>query len=1485
MTFCFPSSTKAAACHPADDLKQDYLGRSRFDFITREFTPKEPSGWFSFKFLLILGVLLQFCEDRLITVPLSSSYYQESGVSPVNSNVTLNSEVAGQSQQYTYKSSIYLRVYGMLSKSPTTSANTLKLFDFNGKLLASANTIVNEKPILHLKDPLKILYSNDLADFRRLGLTLLNGLGVLTQEEVKNLVYGARCSVVEETTDYVYVASIPPGVQLYRPQLNCLSCTLLSFKLSPAVGWTPAVVSIRTDTPQGLLVFANSATAVQFNMNTLSEIGRASLSLTQDAVGANFGILDNLKPDFYFYLDSAGTISGFKIPPIGSNWALEARSGLQVGSVSNTPGVISASDGGGYLMNFGTYNLLGMTDPAADNLWIFFKNTLSSHPDSLSLKYVGGYKPTRFGAVGTICELGVCHFAIQARGSLTFQSYYLILDVCATRDVSGQCLMCMEGYYLTNSTIDNLCLPWVLIETGKGANTDSGTIATCIDSGCIDCRQNNKICKHCDPQRKYFLNANTSSCFLQDEIRPGFGANLTSGQINECIYKNCICNSDNTLCQGCRYDLGFYLSSNSGCMPIETAPPGTGINITSTVLEPCAIPYCLACLMNIKKCTVCDTKNYYALENETCVLRNAKLELDYLSFDRRSQSASFTFRYPLKKILNSDLAIEVRSKLDGQVYICDKVSCQVNNTAKGFSIVFNFDSTFQADLVISNTTALSIQDASTPNRYYQSYPIRLSGISILANGANAQKAADTTAATINAIRAASSLMSMASSPATAIALDRVVSEFTYLQLLGGPQLTFPSLILEATLGMNLLPIDFGNPFEEWTAKDEAGNSNPEDSQTGPPAVTSRRLQETIGLQQQNQPCQLPEVYVNSGIYCNFLRNYGQDFSVIMYTLGITIVISLVIRVVFFYLDRKCKIASGEIQPEPPALKKMDNFERMQYEFEQEEAKAQQEQNNSARSAENPSPRTVKGTHRHSLPPVVLAAIMKNIKRAYRFSFVSVDNTRQVLRAVKTEYPQTFKTLEYIRDNYGVRFFLIKMEGVQLQIMCFILVHFGSMWSSTAMFWGMFASLCGLIYYITIAASLYFISRRIFTVVSRLKGKEISEDEVEGSVKLSPKSQSPRRKSFHLDLKSIGGDLSEINPMGEDNQANNSQRDQKGPKDQKPKEKLDDVIDYSKIPSGLMLSFYFEDYLSPTSAFQLYFPMLNTIRSILVAVLLFLFSKTPTLQLTLALGIESCLLYHIVHCKIKASRVERLLDATCRVLTILYILCKMLALTSLSEVFKQNYLGFSMAIFLIIIVLLNFVLVIFSIIMLLWSLLMLLLKFLRDRAVEIKNKLKEKFLGPEVEKPAEPKPEFNRSDSPKTSVLKSPKRKPVDQTDLGFTVEQFVSIEEEIVIRRQNIGRKLGKPINLITKQSIGQSRVSTNKVYPLPTSTNNSFLNSKETTYASAVRVNRPGDDSKNMLSEEIVTVKAPARPNRRPPNVYVPPLNLAKKEAFHESQ
>ena len=49
-------------------------------------------------------------------------------------------------------------------------------------------------------------------------------------------------------------------------------------------------------------------------------------------------------------------------------------------------------------------------------------------------------------------------------------------------------------------------------------------------------------------------------------------------------------------------------------------------------------------------------------------------------------------KYPLKKISISDLAVEVKSKLDGKVYTCDANSCRVNNTARGFVIVFEFDS-------------------------------------------------------------------------------------------------------------------------------------------------------------------------------------------------------------------------------------------------------------------------------------------------------------------------------------------------------------------------------------------------------------------------------------------------------------------------------------------------------------------------------------------------------------------------------------------------------------------------------------------------------------------------------------------------------------------------------------------------------------------------------------------------------------------------
>lgn len=105
---------------------------------------------------------------------------------------------------------------------------------------------------------------------------------------------------------------------------------------------------------------------------------------------------------------------------------------------------------------------------------------------------------------------------------------------------------------------------------------------------------------------------------------------------------------------------------------------------------------------------------------------------------------------------------------------------------------------------------------------------------------------------------------MSSSPALAVAINKVMSGFSYIRNLNGPILIYPSIVLEGFGQMNILPFDFDNPFDSWTSLSSCPTND------------------------------MLQIY---DVKCNILYNYGQDFV----TLGLNFLLSSFVYLIFFIL--------------------------------------------------------------------------------------------------------------------------------------------------------------------------------------------------------------------------------------------------------------------------------------------------------------------------------------------------------------------------------------------------------------------------------------------------------------------------------------------------------------------------------------------------------------------------------------------------------
>jgi hypothetical protein len=188
-----------------------------------------------------------------------------------------------------------------------------------------------------------------------------------------------------------------------------------------------------------------------------------------------------------------------------------------------------------------------------------------------------------------------------------------------------KCTLCdtSTDFYLDTTT--SLCVFKSLIPPGYGAGLTSLHVTQCQEyPNCKLCQSDHTKCTLCDTTNRYYLNITSAKCIQIPNIRTGFGANLVTLEVDPCAQgTNCVeCKTDNKKCEICNTAKGFFLNSATGiCEDASTFPIGWGPNHNTSSTAGCASPGCLHCLTDMNICTLCDVDKEFFLyqEQNQCV--------------------------------------------------------------------------------------------------------------------------------------------------------------------------------------------------------------------------------------------------------------------------------------------------------------------------------------------------------------------------------------------------------------------------------------------------------------------------------------------------------------------------------------------------------------------------------------------------------------------------------------------------------------------------------------------------------------------------------------------------------------------------------------------------------------------------------------------------------------------------------------------------
>ena len=207
-------------------------------------------------------------------------------------------------------------------------------------------------------------------------------------------------------------------------------------------------------------------------------------------------------------------------------------------------------------------------------------------------------------------------------------------------DTSTTCLKCSDGYALSSSGctacsdpnclscsatqlgLCKVCKAGFLVKfgspsgctdqpvSGQGKDGTAPILAPCSTSECDDCHDDFKVCKRC--KTTFFLLNN--KCVGKTAIPTGFGPDTVAGSLVPCPSNCQDCKNDAKVCLSC--NSGFYMK-NTTC--VNQLADGEGLNLETSLIEPCVVYACSDCRENVLVCKACNQSLGVSLHENACI--------------------------------------------------------------------------------------------------------------------------------------------------------------------------------------------------------------------------------------------------------------------------------------------------------------------------------------------------------------------------------------------------------------------------------------------------------------------------------------------------------------------------------------------------------------------------------------------------------------------------------------------------------------------------------------------------------------------------------------------------------------------------------------------------------------------------------------------------------------------------------------------------
>ena len=679
----------------------------------------------------------------------------------------------------------------------------------------------------------------------------------------------------------------------------------------------------------------------------------------------------------------------------------------------------------------------------------------------------------------------------------------------------------------------------------------------CVVGNCIECPKDFAAskCDKCDQSASlpYLVKDSLDTC--SKSIPAGYGPDTSAASpmtVHKCITANCAdCSANKNLCTICN---NGFVQNGTECKTLPTIGTST-TNITSTVL------------------------------NKTDALPDLKLAS--AAYTTKNTVATLVFSHDLRpSTIRASLLITVRDLTAARVLPCDECSLAFKGRVLEVTVPLKEQVT-KGVLVIEISGAGKVSGEaplkSAQGQVFVDYPIEVTGLVLISGGASqtAKSTGEAISAASSNIRAIANLAVSGANPGSAMALDKVLSEFFFLRFLEGPQIIYPTLVLTYASSPGSLPFSVGNPFADWA---------------------------------HNQVCPVPQVYAENDVSCNMLESYGEDVAINFAILMLTLSISLG----FMFLCFKWK--KPQTEDSPAELVDLDPEDREELPF---------------------------------------------IKRTIRGSGL----------------------------NYGLKFFMAKIESTSLEICVYCAVTLTSDDYSTPMMAGKVVA--GVVILLLATYS-------IFMVILGIKIKKQLEI------------YNKAKEAMEAKQSQENGD--------DEEKAADKKVDPKEASKKQQKIELGDVIRLDESKLWLFIA-PFEEMAVPKRTWYLFAPVVTIIRNIALGFIVLKLNGKGYAQLSTISGIMLAHFCFTVTSNVKFSRYENIKEGLDLGFNFIYVTLKLASYSNISEYQRQTILGGIMAISLVLIIVNSIIYMVVLTIMAVIDLIKALRNFCKDKDGKMKKKSK------------------------------------------------------------------------------------------------------------------------------------------------------------------